>query len=107
MDQAEPKTVELAIRDALPGDEETEYRVALLRIHHAAERAQLELATLGRTLGDHVRDPEPLYTGRLLYGAAEDTATKLVSLAAELRKSSRRLIDLAAQRWREKRQAGA
>ena len=96
---SETPTVELAIHDRFPGDDEAEHRIALLRIHHAAERTQWELDSVGRALADYLKDPDPIYTGALLTGATDDLVKRLVALAAELRKSSVRLLPLAHQSY--------
>jgi len=95
-------TVEELICRALPEEADRQHRICLLRLHHAAERADTELATLGWALGAYLRDPVPIYSGPLLGSAAEASARRLVSLAAELRKSASELPGMVRERYRRK-----
>lgn len=94
-----PLPIERLICDLLPGEERRADRITFLRIHHAAESAQMRLEDLGAALSDYLRDPDPLYSARILKGAAAMTADKLECLASELRKSIPRIVPVEHQRY--------
>jgi hypothetical protein len=90
---------ELAIVDAVPGDDNPHRRVriALLAALHAGQNTEIELATFAEWLAFALEDPPH---SLFWYGplAATELAARLENLARELHKAAR-AIDAAKPQW--------
>lgn len=94
------RTLERLVRDALPGDDDASRakRLAIVRIVHAAENADRRLTNLGASIRRYLDGPDDsdssAYAWRM-WRESEAVASNLENLARELRKSHRKLVELA------------
>src|SRR5450759_3556253 len=96
----EPRPLEWIVRDALPGDDDASRtrRLAVIRVVHAAQSADQRLSHLGAAVRCYLESPDDLDASGYAWGAwisAEQVANSLEALAVEIRKSRRKLVELA------------